>query len=96
MSNTIVGHYPEYVQLAGRLDCANWFSVPKSQWDAMNRSSQWAENVRFLQTAIADDTCLVFSHHPTLARRGSFYYNELRFLHSKGIRLDPLLDAYVS
>ncbi|HWH96614.1 MAG TPA: hypothetical protein VNT03_22315 [Baekduia sp.] len=45
-ATTVLGHYPEYVQLAEQID-ARTFSVPGHAWDAMSPAEQWAANQKF-------------------------------------------------
>ena len=96
MANTVLGHYPGYLRLARRIDCANRFSVPGNLWSLMSPAARWAANVHFLQAAIAQKDCIVFSHHPARARRGSSFFKELRYLHACGVRVVPTLNAYVA
>lgn len=95
MANAVLGHYPDYVRLAGSIHSATRFSVPANQWARMPPTARWAANVRFLQAAIAQNDRFVFSHHPARARRGSSYFYELRYLRARGVRVVPTLNAYV-
>ena len=96
MANTVLGHYPGYITLASKLHQANRFSVPAGAWSRMSPAAQWSANVVFLQAAIAGNDCFCFSDHPRAARRGSFFFHELRYLHAQGVQVVPSLDAYVA
>ena len=96
MTNTVLGHYPGYLNLAAKLHAANRFSIPKSRWQRMSPNARWSANTQFLQAAINANDCFCFSHHPSLARRGSYFFHELRFLRSRNVGVVPLLDAYIA
>ena len=95
MANAILGHHPGYLTLAAKLDCASFFSIPNTAWVQLPPAARWSANVQFLKAAIAQKDRFVFSHPPALARRGSSFFREIRFLASQGVRLAPLMDAYV-
>lgn len=62
----------------------------------MSHAQKWSENVGFLNLAINANDRFCFSVHPALARRGSFYVRELRYLQSRGVQIVPPLVAYVA
>jgi hypothetical protein len=95
MANAVIGHYPGYVTLASKVDCARWFSIPAATWNLMSPSQQWAANVSFLNAVIGHRDSLVFSHHPRQARLGSSFYRELMYLRSRGVTVMPTQDAHV-
>jgi RHS repeat-associated protein len=80
---TVLGHYPEYVNLAESTG-ANYFNVPTSEWNAMTPSEQWSMNERFLDEAIARGDKFQLATPLDKVRPGSFFERELRYLESKG------------
>ena len=93
--NVVLGHYPEYTDLAKRLD-ANCFSVPERLWARLSPHQQWQLNRRFLQTHVVEaGSQIVFSHRPLDARRGSFFEHEIDYLVSRGVGVDPDLTAFL-
>ena len=93
--NVALGHHPEYVDLAGRLD-ATCFSVPESIWNRLSAVQRWELNRRFLEThVIQAGSQIVFSNRPQDARRNSFFEGELEYLVSRGVRVAPDLTAFL-
>lgn len=95
MANVVLGHYPEYLELASKIDCAKTFCVPSATWRQMSPCQQWADNVRFLNAAIDQRDAVVFSHHPSQARLGSSFSRELRHLRNRGVMVLSAQDAYL-
>jgi len=83
---TVIGHYPEYVQLADDL-AANRFSIPKAQWDRMTEAQRWAANQRFLDDAIARGDTIRLATSPDKVRPGSYLEKETRYLTEHGYQL---------
>lgn len=81
---TVIGHYPEYTQLADRLG-ANRFQVPQHAWDRMSAAEQWAANQRFLDRAINRGSEIRLATPLDRVRPGSAYERELRYLAKRGV-----------
>jgi hypothetical protein len=81
---TVLGSYPNYVNLAEQLG-ANYFSIPAEQWAQMTATEQWATNQAFLDAAIARGDSFVFSND--FAPAGSFFEQELAYLQQQGVFL---------
>ena len=96
MANTVLGHFPNYLNLAAKLHDVHLFSVPNKQWANMSLNQRWSANAAFLQTAIGNGNCFCFSDHPIAARRGSYFYNEVRYLRSCNVRIVLPLNAYIA
>ena len=96
MANAILGHYGGYLTLATKLRCAIWFIVPAREWNGMTPATRWADNRSFLDMAIMRNDKFVFSRHPSRARRGGSFFQEIVYLQSRGIRILPTQDAYIS
>ena len=45
--------------------------------------------------AISRNDKFVFSHHPSRARRGSSFFQEIVYLQSRGVTVLPTQDAYI-
>ena len=94
--NYVLGHYPGYVNLGGKLCQGESFNVPATKWNQLTPQQQWALNQAFLKRIPQHPSnCLVFSHAPSQARRGSWFYYEIRYLKSLGVSVSPVQDAYV-
>ena len=50
-STTILGHYPEYVEISEQLG-ARRFQIPTEVWNKMSPAEQWAANQKFLDRTI--------------------------------------------
>lgn len=93
--NTVLGHYPVYLTLANKLRYTSCFDIPTRIWNRMSKGARWAANVQFLDQAVTDNNCFVFSSHPDLARPGSSFQREIRYLNSRGIRFQSPMRAFV-
>jgi RHS repeat-associated protein len=82
----VIGHYPEYVQLANKLD-AKVFSIPQEVWSKMSPAEQWAANQKFLDRAIAKGAEFILATPIDQVRSGSFLEKEIAYLLSQGYRL---------
>lgn len=80
---TVLGHYPEYVKLAEKLD-AKVFQVPTEVWNKMTPAEQWAANAKFLDRAITRGDTFQLATKASEARAGSFFERELQYLAGKG------------
>ena len=81
MGTIVLGHYPEYCSLAKRIG-AEYFNMPKDEWDKMDDASRWAANQKFLDEAIARGDEIVLSS--MLRHSGSWFERELEYLAGKG------------
>lgn len=81
---TVLGSYPDYVNLAEQLG-ANYFNVPMEQWAQMTADEQWAANQAFIDSAVARGDSFVFSNEFAVA--GSSYQRELLYLELIGVAL---------
>ena len=87
--NTIVlGSFPGYLALANQLG-ANALNIPMSQWSEMTPAQQWAENVAFLNAAIANASDIILSTNVAAAQAGTAFYNEIQYLLSQGCTVGP-------
>ncbi len=93
--NVVLGHYPEYTDLAERLD-ANCFSVPERIWNRLSDQQRWELNRSFLETHVVQaGSQIVFSRRPQAARRNSFFESEINYLLSRGVGVTPDLTAFL-
>ncbi len=91
----VLGHYPEYVQVARRLGALH-FSVPGPIWNKLSPAQQWRWNRLFLDTQVVmPRPQLVFSHLPGGARPHSSLRREIRYLTAKGVNVNPRLTAFL-
>lgn len=84
-ANTVLGHYPQYVDVADLLGAAR-FSVDVATWESWSDSRRWDENRRFLDEAMRRGR-LVTTTRPSRARSRSAYLAEVVYLRRRGYRL---------
>jgi len=72
---------------AARAIGANYLHIADEVWQAMSTDERWAENVKFLDEAIAKGDKFILSNSGRNAKPGSFFYKELRYLESKGYEI---------
>lgn len=94
MGVTVIGHYPFYVRLSDTLG-ARHFEVSTATWAMLGRGSQWRENRYFLDRTMARGEQVVLSHRPRVAKPGSAYDRELRYLRSRGVTIIGYRDVHV-
>ena len=87
MGAIVLGHYPEYIELAEQRH-ASCFNIPADTWNKMTPDERWAANRKFLDDAIAKGDEIVLATPFERLHSGSTYERELRYLASKGFRLD--------
>jgi RHS repeat-associated protein len=80
---TVLGHYPEYVDMAESLG-ARVFKVPEKIWNSMSPEQRWAANQRFLDRAMARGDEIVLATPIQRARPNSFFVRELEYLREMG------------
>ena len=85
---TVLGHYPEYVELTEELG-AESMQIPMEQWDRMTPEEQWRTTTGFFDRMIRDGHNFRLATPVEKARPGSFYVRELHYLFDKGYRLSP-------
>jgi RHS repeat-associated protein len=83
---SVIGHYPEYTNLAQELK-ANYFSIPKEQWSAMTETERWAANQKFLDDAIARGDTFRLATRLKDVREGSSLEKEIQYLLKSGYKL---------
>ena len=90
MGTTVLGNYPGYIALSDDLG-ARRFDIFPAAWQALyvqgGRAFQWNANCYFLALMNAANDRFVFSSDPRLARPGSWFFQELRYLRSCGVSL---------
>lgn len=94
MGVTVLGHYPSYVRLSDTLG-ARHFEVSTTTWEILGRGGQWRENRYFLDRTMARGDQVVLSHRPRVAKPGSAYDRELRYLRSNGVTIIGYRDVHV-
>ncbi|HWE01864.1 MAG TPA: hypothetical protein VG326_05590 [Tepidisphaeraceae bacterium] len=87
VSISVIGHYPDYVNMAQDLR-ASYFSVPTEQWNAMSETEQWAANQKFLDDAIARGETFRLATPLDEVRPGSFLEDEVNHLTTNGYQLN--------
>lgn len=85
VGKTVLGHYPEYKQLADTIR-ARRFSIPEAAWNQMSPAEQWATNQKFLDQMIIRGDDIILATPLDKVRPGSFFARELKYLASKGYR----------
>jgi RHS repeat-associated protein len=82
---TVLGHYPQYVELAKQMS-ANRFQIPAKVWEQLSDAERWAANQRFLDRAVARGDSIILATPITEMRLGSWYAREIEYLRSLGYR----------
>ena len=85
---TVLGHYPEYVELTEALQ-AESMQIPMAKWDRMSPARQWRTTTRYFNSRIRSGHHFRLATPPGKARPGSYYVRELDYLSGKGYRLSP-------
>lgn len=85
---TVLGHYPEYVELAAEIK-AESMQIPMEEWDAMTPEEQWSATTGFFDKKIAANHNFRLATPLERARPGSYYIRELKYLFGKGYMLSP-------
>jgi len=83
---TVLGHYPEYTNLAESLG-ANRFNIPGRIWEGMSDPQRWAANQKFLDRMISRGDDIVLATPLDKVRPGSYFEQELEYLAEKGYQL---------
>jgi hypothetical protein len=82
-ADRVIGHYPEYVQLAEKTG-AKFFNIPKAIWSRMSAADRWAANVKFLDRGIAQGATFRLATSLEKVRRGSSLEREISYLLNRG------------
>ena len=83
--STVLGHYPEYSNLADSLGHRR-FDIPKQAWDRMTDAERWTANQKFLDRTISRSDGIILSTPLDKVRPGSYFARELEYLFGKGYR----------
>jgi RHS repeat-associated protein len=86
MRTTVLGHYPEYLQLAEEMG-AKKFQIPTNVWNKMSESEQWGANTKYLDRMISRGDNIRLATPIEQVKPGSFYQRELNYLFDKGYKL---------
>ncbi|MEW6747577.1 MAG: RHS repeat-associated core domain-containing protein [Planctomycetota bacterium] len=80
---SVLGHYPEYVNLAEELG-ARRFNIPGEIWDRMTDAERWTANQKFLDRMIRRGDEIILATPVDRVRPGSYFSRELDYLFNKG------------
>jgi RHS repeat-associated protein len=86
-ANTVIGRFPDYVELAESLN-ATYFSVAPEVWEALTPTEQWAANQAFLDQVIARGDIVTLASPLSAAISGTFFAQEVGYLMSMGYVLN--------
>jgi hypothetical protein len=82
---TVLGHFPEYMEKASELG-ARQFIIPEKIWNGMSDAERWTANTKFLDRTISHGDDIILATPLDKVRPGSYYARELEYLSSKGYR----------
>ncbi|MBN2655259.1 MAG: hypothetical protein JXR79_09155 [Nitrospirae bacterium] len=86
LGKTVLGHYPEYIELADKLN-AKRFNIPSYIWNKMSDNDRWAANQKFLDKAISrGDEILLSTKVKNIDNVTGYFRKELDYLIEKGYR----------
>jgi RHS repeat-associated protein len=85
---SVLGHYPEYVQLSERLG-AKYFNIPAHIWNTMSKAEQWAANLKFLDRLISRGDVVQLATNINAVTPASSLAKEIGYLLSKGYMIGP-------
>ena len=85
---TVLGHYPEYVELTEKLG-AESMQIPTDRWNAMTPEEQWTTTTQYFDRKIEAGHLFRLATPIGEARAESYYVRELNYLFGKGYRLSP-------
>jgi hypothetical protein len=83
---SVLGHYPEYTELAAELG-ARRFKIPTEIWNKMTAAEQWAANQKFLDRLILRGDNIRLATPLNKVKPGSFFQKELDYLFQKGYKI---------
>lgn len=84
--DTVLGHYPEYVDLSNSMN-ARRFEIPETAWNNMTESQRWTANAKFLDRTISRGDSITLATGINDVRPGSYYEREINYMISKGYRV---------
>jgi RHS repeat-associated protein len=87
---TVLGHYPEYMELADSKGHRR-FDIPMKAWNKMSDAERWSANQKFLDRTISRGDEIVLSTPLQNVKPGSYFERELQYLSGKGYR--PSVDG---
>jgi RHS repeat-associated protein len=76
---TVLGHYPEYIELAKKTD-ARVFSLPDKVWKNMSDAEIWEANKKFLDRTYKKGHDVLLATPFDKARTGSYFEKELDYM----------------
>lgn len=86
VGTTVLGHYPEYVELAKSIG-ARRFQIPPSVWNKMSVAEQWAANTKFLDRMITRGDNIRLATPLNQVKQNSWFAKELEYLFGKGYKV---------
>jgi RHS repeat-associated protein len=86
VGKTVLGHYPEYMELAEGLG-ARRFNIPTEIWNGMSEAEKWVANQKFLDRMIMRGDEIILATPAYMARAESYFARELEYLRSMGYRV---------
>ena len=84
-SSIVIGHYPEYVEMARQLK-AKIFNIPADIWMKMSSAEQWATNKLFIDKAIASRSEFILATPYDQIKVGSWLAMEVAYLLEHGYK----------
>lgn len=87
MGISVVGSYPHYIAVSDDLG-ARRFDIGSVAWSALpDSATRWAANRYFLDSKMKARDKFFWATDPKLARPGSWFFQEVNYLRSKGVSL---------
>ena len=84
MGTTVIGTFPRYIHVSDQLG-GRRFDIGTHAWSALGtKALKWRANAYFLDQMMKAGDAFVMSSDPQTARPGSWYFDELNYLRSKG------------
>lgn len=85
MGISVIGSYPRYIGVSNDLG-ARRFDIGAAAWAALSSgATRWAANRHFLDSMLKAGDKFVCATDPGLARPGSWFFQEVNHLRSKGV-----------
>ena len=85
-SRTVLGRYPEYIQMAQNLK-SRLFNYPTSTWNQLTLGQQYRLNMEFLRVAANRGQEILLSANAYAAPANFAFASEIRYLLSRGYRI---------
>ena len=80
---TVLGHYPEYKELAESLG-ARRFNIPPTVWEKMSETERWAANQKFIDRMISRGDDILLATPLDQVKPNTYFVRELEYLGSRG------------